>query len=209
MDFRREIESTRQYIDSIAWEKADQYAAWLSQQYYIVKRSTPYLGLCLFHSDKYPAFQKRCIQHINEEKGHEVLIENDLKALGWPLLAELPETASIYQTQHFRIVAQNPMSFLGYVFFLELLAPVYGPEVIEKVNNPKASNFLKVHAINDDDHLEEAAKIYETMTDELRHLVAANFLATKSSYQSMLKAIAESSSRKNVDDVFRLSQISL
>src|SRR5665213_343962 len=110
------VEELRPSLEAIRWEDANVYANFLSQSYYIASRSTSFLGMCLFHSSKFPEFQARCTEHIAEETGHEKLIMNDLKNLDHKLHAELPSTMAFYQAQYFRIVAQDPLSFLGYVF---------------------------------------------------------------------------------------------
>lgn len=183
------IESLRPQMEAVKWDDPFYYATWLSQAYYIANRSTSFLGLCLFHADKYPEFQKRCGQHIGEETGHEKLITNDLKQLGYPLLPELPSTMAVYQPQYFRIVAENPLSFVGYVFFLELLAPAYGPYVMNRVPNKKALSFLKVHTSADEDHIESATKILEIVPEEVRGKIMTNFQMSFESYRLMLAQI--------------------
>lgn len=184
------IESLRPEMNAIPWDQDIYYANWLSQAYRIARRSTSFLGLCLFHSEKYPDFQKRCAGHIAEETGHERLIENDLKRLGLSLLPELPSTMAVYQPQYFRIVGENPLSFMGYVFFLELLAPAYGPHIMNCIPNKTAQSFLKVHTSADEDHIQSATEIYKTMSEEAREMAMANFLMTAESYSRMLKEIA-------------------
>lgn len=192
----REIAKLKPLMESINWSNNNTYANWLSQAYYIAKRSTAYLGLCLFHSNKYPEFQKRCTQHIAEETGHEKLLTNDLKRIGYILLPELSETSAIYQPQYFRIL-ENPLSFLGYVFLLELLAPAYGPYVMSQVPSD-AQSFLKVHASADEDHIGEAKIMFESLNEETRKDVLDNFLMGLVSYKSMLEKIASNDRRLEV-----------
>ncbi len=186
----RIIESMRPQFQAIRWEDDEVYAQWLSQVYYIARRSTSFLGLCLFHSDKYPDFQKRCTAHIAEETGHEKLIENDMKHLGQKFQPEMATAMAVYQTQYFRIVSENPLSFMGYVFFLELLAPAFGSYIMNRVGNKKSLSFLKVHTSADEDHIQSAIEIQKTMTEEQQKMAMTNFLMTAESYSQMLKQIA-------------------
>lgn len=186
-----EINQLKNLFEQIDWNDDEIYATWLSQCYYMVRYSTAYLGLCMFHSVRYPDFQRRCIEHISEENGHEVLILNDLKFLGMQLREELPETASIYQTQYYKISEENPVSFLGYIFMLELLAPAFGNQVMSKVKNKKALTFLKVHTVADEGHIEEAKAQISNLSGDLQKLVYNNFKTTYVSYVSLLKALAQ------------------
>lgn len=190
-EMKNAVESVKPSFDAIKWEDPIVYANWLSQSYYIASKSTAFLGLCLIHSEKYPEYQKRCTEHLREETGHEKLVLNDLKRLGSELWLELPETMAFYQPQYYQIVRQYPLAFMGYVFFLELLAPEVCPNIIERVTNKKALSFVKVHGVSDVDHIEKAVKILETMPDDLRELAMANFSMSYVSYKSMLKKVAE------------------
>ncbi|RYZ78286.1 MAG: hypothetical protein EOP06_29325 [Proteobacteria bacterium] len=69
------------------------------------------------------------------------------------------------------------------------MAPAFGPWVMEQVPNKKALSFLKVHAAADEDHIEKASIILETLTPEQRDLAYSNFEMTASSYRQMLLAI--------------------
>jgi hypothetical protein len=187
-EMERIIESMRPTFEKIRWDDPVVYANWLSQARYIAHRSTSFLGLCLFHSHDYPDFQKRCTAHIAEETGHERLIDNDLKRIGIQLLPELAETMSVYRTQYFQIVGLNPLSFVGYIFLLELLAPAYGQFIIDRSKSTGVS-FLKVHSSADEDHIGQATKIFETLSASQRILVFDNFKMTHAAYKTMLEKI--------------------
>jgi hypothetical protein len=185
------ISDMEERFRAIRWEDDAQYAAWISQAYYIAKKSTSFLGLTMIHSANHPEYLKRCTAHIGEETGHEKLIVNDLKNLGRPLMPELPSTSAVYQTQYYRIVSEHPMSFVGYVLFLELLAPAYGPYIMDRVSNKRALSFMKVHSSADEDHVVEALKILEIIPKEVKEMVMTNFLMTAESYSTMLENLSQ------------------
>lgn len=189
-EMHKTIEKIGPALKDLEWQNDLVYAGWLSQAYYIAKQSTSYLGLAMMHAAKYPAFHKRCTAHIAEETGHEKLIMNDLAQLGYSLFPELPMTSAVYQPQYYRIAVENPLSFIGYVLFLELLAPAYGPYVIDRVSNKKALSFLKVHTTADEDHVEEAAAQLAGLPEEVQRLALANFKMTAASYELMLINLA-------------------
>jgi hypothetical protein len=187
-----EINSMTTLMEKINWHKPEVYAAWLSQAYFIANRSTPLLGLCMFHSDKSPDFQKRCFQHMKEEMGHEKLILNDLKNMNKSLQPELASTMGIYQTQYFRITCESPLSFLGYIFLLELLAPVFGPSIINKAaeSAPNSLSFLKVHATADEHHIDEAREMLEKTPIEFHQQIFSNFMMSKNAYCNFMTDLA-------------------
>ena len=183
------ISGCESLIHKINWKDTSTYGVWLSQQRYIVQRSVPYLGLCVFRAEEAPEFQSRCREHMGEESGHEKLLDQDLKTLGLARQSELAETKLVYQPQFYQISMQGPLSFLGYVFFLEMLAPAFGPTVIQS-RKGLAVDFLKVHAHDDEDHLISAQQILGSLNVRVQEKVLQNFEMTAASYKFMLETIA-------------------
>jgi len=186
------VQEIRPSFEAIKWEDPKEYANWLSQAYFIARRSTSFLGLCLFHSEKYPEFQARCADHIAEETGHEKLLLNDIKVLNQELHKEMPSTMAFYQPQYFRIVAENPLSFLGYVFFLELLGPTFGDYLMERAAkaDKRSLSFLKVHTHADEHHLESAMQVVLALPEKYQADMWTNFYMSRDSYRHMLDCMA-------------------
>ena len=195
LEMEKQVESLKSVIESVHWQDNAVYAEWLSQQRYIVERSVPYLGLCMFHAHDFPDFQKRCRNHIGEEADHEVLLDKDLQKIGKSMTPELPETMLVHRTQYFQVSTQGALSFLGYIFFLEMLAPAFGPYVI-KQRKGEATGFLNVHANEDEDHLSSAAQIFEKVDQKTREAILQNFKMSAASYTAMLEKIALMSKSK-------------
>ena len=86
---------------------------------------------------------------------------HDIKSLGFDPaeLPVLPETKAFYQCQYYWIERVSPMSFYGYILYLEGLAATHGKDVTQRViaqHGARSSTFFKVHSEEDENHLEEA-----------------------------------------------------
>ncbi|MEZ0390717.1 MAG: iron-containing redox enzyme family protein [Pseudobdellovibrionaceae bacterium] len=170
------------------WRDAVMYGHWLSQQYYIVRHSTPMLALSCGRSIDNPTYHRRCIEHLAEEKGHDRMLLNDLKILGRPLEAELPATRAFYGSQYYQIEHVNPVSFLGYILFLEALAITFGKETLAKASTTtKALTFLKLHAEEDEGHLESAYQIISGLPPGDQKAIVENLKMSARSYEAMLQ----------------------
>lgn len=178
------------------FEKLDKYSYgnWLAQQYYIVRHSTPLLALSAGRSIDNNAYHLRCIGHLNEEKGHDKMLLRDLKALGFDTeqFPELYSTQAYYQVQYYWIEHKNPLSFLGYILFMEELAVQYGPVVGKKakVLNPKSALFLNHHSDADEDHLAEAYSIIVKLPSKDKQHILENLSISASLYSNMLYDLA-------------------
>lgn len=166
------------------------YANWVAQQYYIVRHSTPLLALSAGRSIDNNAYHMRCIHHLNEEKGHDKMLLQDLKSLGFSTkdFSELCSTQAYYQAQYYWIEHKNPLSFLGYILFMEEIAVEYGPIVGKKALeiNPKSGLFLNHHSDNDEDHLAEAYAVIEKLPEQDKKHILENLTLAASLYASML-----------------------
>jgi hypothetical protein len=167
------------------------YGQWLAQQYYIVCHSTPLLALSCGRSIDNREYHNRCIEHLTEEKGHEKMLLNDLKLLGFSLsqFPELDSTRAIYQCQYYWTEHECPTSFLGYVLFLEGLAVTYGEKVYSMAQN-HGSTFLKHHAGADEGHLEDAFAVIHALPENQKEKIAINLKQTASLYAAMLSELS-------------------
>lgn len=168
------------------------YATWLAQAYYFVKHSTPMLALSAGYSAENREYHARCLIHLSEEKGHDKMLLNDLKIMGFDIVSfpELPSTQALYQTQYFWIQHRSPTSFLGYIVLLEGLAIHAGKSVLNQVGKMPAT-FLKLHAEEDVDHLQKAYKIIEALPKSEQDLILQNAELAAHLYVSMVHQIAD------------------
>lgn len=176
------------------------YALWLSQAYYFVRHSTPLLAISCGRAINNQPYHLRCISHLTEERGHDKLLINDLKAMGFKTedFLELPSTQALYQTQYYWIEHVNPVSFLGYVFILEGLAVKLGDIKMKEVKNVKATSFLNLHSDEDVGHLESAFNQLKVMSKHDQECILKNAQLTAGLYCNMITEIQAYSMRSQV-----------
>lgn len=160
----------KEVFEDFPWEDPYAYAMWLQQTNHFVENSTRLFALTAARLPSHRNdFHRRLLSHGSEELGHEKLLVRDIAALnlGKVELPVLPLTQAFYQTQFYWIERVEPVSFYGYIFFLEGLAVSHARPAIERIlkaHGPKALTFLKLHAEEDESHVEKA---FETVTGKV------------------------------------------
>lgn len=100
-------------------------------------------------------------KHAVSEIGHDQLAANDVAALGFPVddlftSRPRPGTVALTAFAYYTIDHNDPVSYLGYLFFLEYLPTSYGAlyvAALDKAGIPKdARTFLHDHATVDVGH---------------------------------------------------------
>lgn len=181
-------------LQSFDWADQELYADWLAQSYYYTSYSTRMLAFAASWTDtKEQGYYRRSLQHIREEQGHDLIAKNDLEKLGLSLqdFSEKGVTRSLWEPQFFKM-QKSPAALLGYILALEELAvktfaPLYGR--ISEIYPKEACRFVKVHADDDPDHVEEAMKQIEACTPEQKTVIFANYVQTCDLYRLMLEEI--------------------
>lgn len=205
------IENLQTLLCNLPFENKEFYSNYLAQTYYFVDHSVRLLGLAMARSENL-AFRKRCIEHIAEEKGHEVLCINDLKFLGLKPsdFKEHTLTKAFYQTQYYKI-DRKPISILGYILALEILAAKVLPQISSRVKlvYPNSMSFIKVHAEEDQDHIESAFAVLEMLTDEELKIVMENFETSLDIFVMMINSISQEISSGITFNVMSTPQLSL
>jgi hypothetical protein len=196
MEWKNIFDKTMQELTSVArdfpWENKEAYADWLSQTYYFVINSTRILALASARTpmDQY-SLHNRFIDHAREERGHEILLVRDMAALKKEF-HEFPEkasTAALYKTQYYWIEHKSTDAFMGWVVLLEAFAATSGPNILQRVNKAhgeKACFFWKVHAAEDQDHIEKAFKQIALIPNSQQQDTVMNFKHCANYYRSML-----------------------
>lgn len=104
---------------------------------------------------------KQFFRHATSEIGHDQLALNDIQTLGAktehiPYENPLPETTALLAYPFYQIYNQNPIGYLGYLFFLEFTPTTFGKEYMECFQTigipPEAMTFLHDHATVDVAH---------------------------------------------------------
>ncbi len=139
------------------------------------------------------SYYRRSLVHIGEEQGHDLIAVNDLKNLNYDIanFIELGTTRSMWECQFYKI-QKDPTNLLGYILALETLAvktfKEFNGELL-KTYTDKATRFVKIHADDDPDHVEEALIQINKCTPAQQKNILFNFEQTITMYNCMLEEI--------------------
>lgn len=192
---REFIEANRHEMDVVRafpFEEPRAYAQFLAQTRHYVVHSTRLLGAAAARiGDDREALHVRFLQHAAEERSHHRLAEHDLRKLGRDLsqYPELPGTQALYQSQYYRVEHQAPTALFGYIFMLEGLSVAHGAWIYDRVvqaHGKEAATFVKLHANEDEDHLEKAFDVVSQLPEDELALIRDNYLFTCALYRWFL-----------------------
>lgn len=147
----------------------DMYIAFLTQAYHHVKHTVPLLMACGGRlSGEYEWVRDAIAEYIEEEKGHQEWILNDIKACGGDTEAVrnnkdvghvgAPIELMVSYLYH-NIDRHNPLALFGMVWVLEGTSVGIGGQMAEKIQStlslpPSAMTYLISHSVLDQDHLQ-------------------------------------------------------
>ena len=202
--FEETMTELQQTAEAFPWEDPVAYSQWLGQTYHFVVHSTRILALASARTpmNQY-SFHNRYIDHAKEERGHEKMLINDLKALGRDI-SQIPEfacTSALYKTQYYYIEHCSTDIFMGWVIMLEAFASNFGPGILKRVtkaHGKEASVFWKVHAEEDQDHIQKAFKQVSQLPDSYQAETILNFQHTANYYLNILKECAAVANKKKM-----------
>ena len=152
----------------------EQYRAFLGQAYHHVRHTVPLLMGFGYHlPQRLQWLQGAVIEYIEEERGHEEWILDDIVACGGDAAkvsaaAPLPATDTMVAYAHDVIRRRNPIGFFGMVFVLEgtsaQLATRAADIIGKTLQLPKSAfRYLTSHGSLDQDHV----AFYRTLIDRL------------------------------------------
>ncbi len=183
--------------EAFPWESREAYASWMAQSLEYVTYTTRILAQT---GASFPLHQtglaSRFIQHATEEKGHEKLLHNDAKALGYELskLPLLPEAEAFHKSVYYWIYQGRPAVVMGWALFLEGYAVKNGASIYEraaKAHGPKPTSFLRVHTQEDPDHVEKAFGVLDGFSNEELDDVAHGLELYAKLYANIYTAISD------------------
>lgn len=182
---------------SYPWSNQDFYAGWLAQTFHFVKRSTRLLSFAAGSADlDEELLHQRFAAHLGEETGHERMAERDLKSMGYDVhqMPWFTATKEFYDIQFDVAYSKGPSATMGFLLFLEGIASCHGPELLKKVSSfgPEATLFLKVHAEEDQDHIDSAFSLVESLPKEKLPGVYENLMVARRTYKAILDKVQES-----------------
>ena len=132
------------------------------------------------------------IKHLEEERGHDKWLAEDLKSIGLDV-NKIPYdsmAAALAGSQYYIINHVNPVGFLGYMLFLEgHPMDLNLVSELEEIYGRMACRTLRYHAENDIDHGSELMAIVETLSQQERDLIEVNRQQTLFWYSLAMKNI--------------------
>jgi len=147
------------------------YRSYLRQTFYYVRENPQLQALAtIYFRGRQRDMIKGFYAHASSEIGHEQLALNDFVTLGGddtytPYQNPLPATTALTSFAYYQIYNQNPLGYLGYLFFLEFVPTQAGDAISQHLRTAgvpeNAMTFLRDHMEIDVSHnrlMEQYAK---------------------------------------------------
>ncbi len=182
---RRAVESIPQMQDMLNGRFSRQrYVNFLIQLYPVVSYFCPLIAKAAARcADRYDKLRNYLYDHIQEERGHERIILDDLENMefdssGIPSLQPKPPVQAMLGYNHYAIEAVDPHAILGMIYVLEIMSSVYGGKVADAISQSirlpltQGFCFLSSHAELDEDHMGELRTLIQSVHDpELQKII--------------------------------------
>ncbi len=155
-----------------------EYRAFLHDLYHIVWNFCPIMAAAASHcSDRFRDVRYELYDRIQEEKGHETWVLDDIEAMGGDVASvrsgapSAPVQAMIAFNYH-AAERVHPCSVLGMLYMLEVVSSVYGGRVSDSIARALGRDvdgggfkFLSSHATMDQDHMASLNRLVKTVSD--------------------------------------------
>lgn len=156
----------------------DEYRAFLHDLYHIVWHFCPVMAAAAARcGDEFRDVRYALYERIEEEKGHEAWVLEDIEAMGGDVSragASLPSAPvqAMIAFNYYAAERVHPCSVLGMLYVLEVISSVYGGRVSDaiarKIGRDVAAGgfkFLSSHASMDLDHMASLNRLVKTVSD--------------------------------------------
>jgi pyrroloquinoline quinone (PQQ) biosynthesis protein C len=156
----------------------EEYRAFLHDLYHIVWHFCPVMaGAVARCGDEFRDVRYALYERIEEEKGHESWVLEDIEAMGGDVAAARanPPSAPVQAMIAFNYHGAervHPCSVLGMLYMLEVVSSVYGGRVSDSIARALGRDvsgggfrFLTSHATMDVDHMASLNKLVKTIAD--------------------------------------------
>ena len=173
---RRAFENHPVVLDSVAQGlPVERYRKLLLELYHVVWHFNP---VCAAAASRIPDSERQIryflYEHMEEEKGHEEWVMNDLEAVGVPRALALdhqptPFTRALVGYNYWAADRRHPCSVLGMLYTLEVIASVYGGPFASAIKESlllegeRGVSFINSHATMDAKHMAELRVILNTL----------------------------------------------
>ncbi|GLQ31144.1 AMP-binding protein [Litoribrevibacter albus] len=155
----------------------EDYVAFLEQAYHHVKHTVPLLMTCGGRlSDSYEWLREAVAEYIDEEKGHQEWILNDIAACGGDkervrVDDPWPSTELMVAYAYDSIQRKNPLAFFGMVHVLEGTSVSVATALANKIQTTldlpnQAFSYLFSHGSLDLEHVDFFEQLMNKVTDE-------------------------------------------
>jgi len=155
-----------------------EYRGFLHDLYHIVWHFCPVMSAAAARcDDRFRDVRYDLYERIEEEKGHDSWVLEDIEALGGDVRAvrETPPSPPAQAMIAFNYYASDrvhPCSVLGMLYMLEVVSSVYGGRVSDSIARALGRNvedggfkFLSLHATMDLDHMAKLNRLVKTIDD--------------------------------------------
>ena len=155
-----------------------EYKAFLHDLYHVVWHFCPIMAAAVARcSDRFRSVRYELYERIEEEKGHESWVLEDIEAVGGdvPSVTANPPSAPVQAMIAFNYFAAervHPCSVLGMLYMLEVVSSVYGGRVSDSIARKLGRDvdaggfkFLSSHATMDLDHMAKLNRLVKTIDD--------------------------------------------
>lgn len=157
--------------------KLDEYRAFLHDLYHIVWHFCPVMAAAVARlGDEFRDVRYALYERIEEEKGHEGWVLEDIGAMGGDVSTAAAPPSVPVQTMiafnYYAVERVHPCSVLGMLYMLEVISSVYGGRVSDSIARALGRDvdaggfrFLTSHATMDVDHMASLNRLLKTITD--------------------------------------------
>jgi len=155
-----------------------EYKAFLHDLYHIVWHFCPVMAAAAARcSDQFRNVRYDLYERIEEEKGHEAWVLEDVEALGGDVAGAAieppsPPVQAMIAFNYFGAERVHPCSVLGMLYMLEVMSSVYGGRVSDSIARAIGRDveaggfkFLSSHATMDVDHMAKLNRLVKTIAD--------------------------------------------
>ena len=155
-----------------------EYKAFLHDLYHIVWHFCPVMAAAAARCDeRFRDVRFELYERIQEEKGHEAWVLEDIEAMGGDVsrVKSEPPSAPVQAMigfNYFGAERVHPCSVLGMLYMLEVVSSVYGGRVADSIARALGRGvdaggfkFLSSHACMDQDHMAKLNALVKTIAD--------------------------------------------
>lgn len=155
-----------------------EYRAFLHDLFHIVWHFCPVMSAAAARcDDRFREVRMDLYERIQEEKGHEAWVLDDIKAMGGEAAMAMdtppsPPAQAMIAFNYYAADRVHPCSVLGMLYTLEVVSSVYGGRVADSIARAIGRDvdaggfrFLSSHATMDVEHMAKLNRLVKTIDD--------------------------------------------